>query len=192
MSDPFRSERLIYRAVITPDDDAFFLTVQQDPLAFRNASGQILKPQNKQSTVAFVKLVAEEALLGVIIALPAAEPETTSVPIGILHLDAPSAGHSHHRRSSLGIDIIRERQGQGYGSEAIRWALAWGFRTAALHRIGVSCFQQNESAIRLYRRLGFQQEGVTRDYLWSDGRWWDEIQFGMLESEWKEMEGKRA
>ncbi|KAK0344092.1 hypothetical protein LTR91_019696 [Friedmanniomyces endolithicus] len=171
MSDPFRSERLIYRAVITPDDDAFFLTVQQDPLAFRNASGQILKPQNKQSTVAFVKLVAEEALLGVIIALPAAEPETTSVPIGILHLDAPSAGHSHHRRSSLGIDIIRERQGQG---------------------IGVSCFQQNESAIRLYRRLGFQQEGVTRDYLWSDGRWWDEIQFGMLESEWKEMEGKRA
>ena len=59
----------------------------------------------------------------------------------------------------MGIQICREEQGKGYGSEAIKWVLEWGFLAAGLHRVTIGCFSFNEGARRLYERLGFVVEG---------------------------------
>ena len=75
---------------------------------------------------------------------------------------------------------------QGYGSEAIKWVLGWGFRIAGLHRIGVECFSYNAGARELYEgKLGFEFEGREREVLWHNGGWHDLLSFSMLESEWK-------
>lgn len=93
----------------------------------------------------------------------------------------------HHRFADIGIDILPEYQGKGYGSEAIGWILEWAFMTAGLHRVGIRCFAWNEGARRLYARLGFREEGVVRETLFYQGRWWDDVGFGMLEGEWREL-----
>ena len=52
-------------------------------------------------------------------------------------------------------------------------------------------FEYNQGAGRLYERLGFKVEGVSRQEIWHKGRWWDGIQLGMLSEEWAELKQKR-
>jgi RimJ/RimL family protein N-acetyltransferase len=75
-------------------------------------------------------------------------------PIGDLHLrtdDNPLK--EHHRNVEIGIGIHRDYQGQGYGSEALRWVLDWAFRRANMHRVAIAAFSWNEGASRLYQKV---------------------------------------
>lgn len=120
----------------------------------------------------------------------ATEEEQDLLPtaIGWLTLDSHTLTR-HHRSCTLGIMLASAYQGQGYGTEAINWALDWAFRVAAMHAVRLSCFSFNERAARLYRRLGFVQEGVAREAYWFDFRWYDRILFSLLDREWAVMRG---
>jgi RimJ/RimL family protein N-acetyltransferase len=75
--------------------------------------------------------------------------------------------------------------GMGYGTEATRLMLEHAFSTLGLHRVGLAVFEFNERAIRTYRRCGFVVEGRAREAIWRDGRFWDEIQMSILDTEWR-------
>ena len=45
-------------------------------------------------------------------------------------------------------------------------------------------FAFNERAIRAYRKAGFVVEGRARQSIWRDGRYWDELQMSILDSDW--------
>ncbi|KAF1824738.1 acyl-CoA N-acyltransferase [Dissoconium aciculare CBS 342.82] len=106
-------------------------------------------------------------------------------PIGDLHLrtdDNPLK--EHHRNVEIGIGIHRDYQGQGYGSEALRWVLDWAFRRANMHRVAIAAFSWNEGASRLYQKLGFTIEGRKREMFWHDGAYRDLIEMSILKHEW--------
>jgi RimJ/RimL family protein N-acetyltransferase len=75
--------------------------------------------------------------------------------------------------------------GKGYGTEATQLMLDHAFGTLALHRIALYVFEFNERAIRAYKRCGFVVEGRSRESIWRDGRWWDEMAMSVLESDWR-------
>ena len=79
----------------------------------------------------------------------------------------------------------KDAWGHGYGTEATRLMLRHAFETLSLHRIALSVFEFNERAIRSYLRCGFIVEGRSREGIWRDGRWWDEITMSILEPEWR-------
>ncbi|KAF7191937.1 putative N-acetyltransferase YnaD [Pseudocercospora fuligena] len=190
--DPFSSKRLIYRAVEPAEDEAFFLTIQQDPIAWRNSNAAIARPQSKKDAISYMKHCAEEALIGVVICLAPADEKSKAVPIGAMHLSPVRSHLGHHRYTEIGIDIIKPYQGQGYGTEAIEWILEWAFETAGMHRVAIQCFEYNEGARRLYERIGFKHEGTSREMLYHRGRWWDDLQFGMLDREWQRVRDRKA
>ena len=191
--NPFRSSRLLYRAVESPDDDAFFFSMQTEPTDFVNSNARLHRPQSRKDAAQYQRYVAEEALLGVVICLPPTQPQFKPTPIGTIHLKSLPPHMVHHRFSEIGIDIVKGYQGQGYGTEAIQWVLEWAFNVAGLNRIGLRAFEWNYGARKLYEKLGFKQEGVTREHLYHGGRWWDDYQYGMLEREWRAMqEAKKA
>ncbi|KAK1975057.1 putative GNAT family acetyltransferase [Colletotrichum cereale] len=187
MSDSFCSQRLLYR-LPEPADEAFFFSTQTDPISLQNSNPSLAKPASKKDAQAFQKAV-EEALLGVVICLPADPNDASSlpVPVGTIHLSPLSQKLAHHRFTEMGVQIVKPYQGRGYGSEAINWALEWAFDTAGVHRVGIKALGYNQGAIKLYGKLGFKQEGVSRDMWWHAGSWWDDIQFGMLDWEWREL-----
>ena len=82
--------------------------------------------------------------------------------------------------------------GHGYGTEATRLMLDHAFGTLTLHRIGLFVFEFNERAIRAYQRCGFVIEGRSRESIWRDGRWWDELAMSVLESDWQRQRGPAA
>lgn len=89
------------------------------------------------------------------------------------------------RQAELGIMIgDRSIWDRGIGTRAMRLLLEHGFNTLNLKRVYLKVFESNERAIHLYRKLGFVQEGRFRQAHFSQGRYWDTFQFGMLKSEY--------
>jgi RimJ/RimL family protein N-acetyltransferase len=82
--------------------------------------------------------------------------------------------------------------GRGYGTETVALMLGHAFEKLGLHRIGLSVFAFNERAIRSYEKAGFREEGRLREAVWRDGRWWDEVQMGVIEREWRDRIGRAS
>jgi RimJ/RimL family protein N-acetyltransferase len=83
----------------------------------------------------------------------------------------------------------KDMWGRGLGTEATQLMLDHAFGTLGLHRIALTVFAFNERAIRAYQRCGFVIEGRSRESIWRDGRWWDELAMSVLSSEWHERRG---
>jgi ribosomal-protein-alanine N-acetyltransferase len=60
-------------------------------------------------------------------------------------------------------------------AEALRAANAFVFGSMRLHRIMANYRPENERSARLLERLGFEREGLARDYLFIDGAWRDHV-----------------
>lgn len=197
-TNPFRTEHLIMRAIESPDDDELFIRIQQSPVDFANSNARVQKPQSKADAARLQKHVIETTLLGVVIclaprdAVEGSEKEKAGPPVGVITLAEITPHMRAHNFSEIGIDILPEYQGKGYGTEAINWTLEWGFQAAGLHRIAIRAFEYNYGARKLYERLGFKHEGTAREEIWSQGRYWDSYQYAMLEQDWRSMqEAKR-
>ena len=80
----------------------------------------------------------------------------------------------------------RDAWGRGMGTEATELMLEHAFERLGLHRVGLSVFSYNVRAIRAYEKAGFRIEGRQREAILRDGRYWDEIQMGVLVDEWVE------
>lgn len=85
----------------------------------------------------------------------------------------------------------RDAWGRGLGTEATELMLEHAFARLGLHRVGLSVFDFNERAIRAYEKAGFREEGRTREAILRDGRYWDELQMGVLYDEWLELHRRR-
>jgi RimJ/RimL family protein N-acetyltransferase len=82
--------------------------------------------------------------------------------------------------------------GHGYGTEATRLMVDHALGTLGLHRIALFVFEFNERAIHAYRRCGFVVEGRSRESVWRDGQWWDELAMSILDSDWRRARAARV
>ncbi len=85
---------------------------------------------------------------------------------------------------SIGIGDPAQR-GQGYGSEGLALLLDFAFGELNLRRVQLTVFSYNPRAIGVYERLGFQREGVFREFLQRDGELYDMLLYGLLRREWE-------
>ncbi|KAF7186507.1 putative N-acetyltransferase p20 [Pseudocercospora fuligena] len=185
MADMFKSARLTYRA-IEESDDPFLVSLHQDPEAYQNTVPWLPVPQGKKSAPEHREHF-EKCMLAAMICIRDAEEDT---PIGLVTMkdtNIPPNG-KHIRHAKIGINIKREYQGRGFGKEAVKWLLDWGFRRAGLHKISLTVYEYNSSAIKLYEKLGFVREARLRDEVWHDGRFWEDYIYSMLEDEWRQLE----
>ncbi|KAL4737894.1 acyl-CoA N-acyltransferase [Aspergillus similis] len=183
----FNSKSLVYRAPEFNESDKRFLHSQivNDPTIQTMSTERVKRPLPQTSAEEFLKLI-QDSLLGVIICLPASDKDSEPVPIGHLNVFRTSPAHTdHHRSASLGISLAPEYRGLGYGGEAINWALDWAFQHAGLHRVKIEAFSYNENALKLYRKLGFVEEGRQRECIYHCRAWHDIVSFSMLEHEWE-------
>ena len=77
-------------------------------------------------------------------------------------------------------------QNKGFGTEAMELLLEYGFATVNLNRIELNVYDYNSRAIKLYKKLGFTEEGRRRQFVWIKGSYHDAIMMGMLAEEWRD------
>lgn len=86
--------------------------------------------------------------------------------------------------ADIGYEIHHELWGMGYATEAARALVAHGFQTMGLHRISAMCNAENAASVRVLERIGMVQEGRLRDGVFFKARYWDALQYAILESEY--------
>ena len=90
-----------------------------------------------------------------------------------------------HRNAEFGILIgEREHRRRGYGTEATRLMVRYGFEELNLHRIGLSCLGGNPGGARAYEKAGFVPEGCAAEAYFRGGSYHDELFYGLLREEW--------
>ncbi|WP_167578557.1 GNAT family N-acetyltransferase [Jeotgalibacillus proteolyticus] len=92
----------------------------------------------------------------------------------------------NHRNAWVSIAIGESAEwGKGYGKEAMECCIRYAFLELNLHRLQLTVFSYNESAIRLYAALGFVKEGAHREFIERNGKKYDMLLYGLLRSEWQ-------
>lgn len=97
-----------------------------------------------------------------------------------------------HRQAGMGIFIgDKTCWSKGYGTEALKLIVGYGFDQLNLHRLHLTVFSFNARAIRTYEKVGFKREGVFREHLYRNGKYHDVYYMAILENEWREQNGAR-
>jgi RimJ/RimL family protein N-acetyltransferase len=82
----------------------------------------------------------------------------------------------------VSIYIGEERwQKKGYATDTIHLLLDYGFKELRLHRIYGIIFEYNEASVKLFEKNGFVFEGRHREARFWDGKFHDELVYGILE-----------
>lgn len=90
------------------------------------------------------------------------------------------------RSAMLGIEIgDHDAWGRGYGTEAVRILLRVAFDGMGLNRVEAGTFEFNPRAVRCLEKAGFAREGVLRQSVYREGRFWDEVVMGILAEDWR-------
>jgi len=90
-------------------------------------------------------------------------------------------------RSAEFAIVIGEKSawGKGYSKEAARLIIEHGFGMLNLHRIYCGTSSENVPMQKLALAMGFSPEGRRREALYKDSRYWDIIEYGLLQAEWQ-------
>ena len=97
-----------------------------------------------------------------------------------------------NRNGALGVLIGNPRhQRKGYGTEALKLILDYGFSFLNLRNISLSVFEYNEAAYNLYKKAGFKEVGRLRKAVEIMGKTYDVIIMDMLKEEFQSVYIKR-
>lgn len=98
---------------------------------------------------------------------------------------------NRHGNFELGITIgDQEYWGRGYGREAVKLLLDYGFHYLGGRRIVLTTNEKNERAIRCYLACGFVEEGRPRKAVWIEGEFVDLVNMSILRDEWVALRDK--
>lgn len=78
-------------------------------------------------------------------------------------------------------------RGKGIGTWAVETTRDFAFGELKLHRLELDVYSFNPQAERVYRKAGFQREGVLRDAVRDGDGYADDILMSMLEDEWQRL-----
>ncbi len=111
--------------------------------------------------------------------------------IGHISLGSISEKNKSARVSRVLIGSDAQR-GKGYCQAMMTAVLKIGFDEMNLHRISLGVYDFNTAAIRCYEKCGFKKEGLLRDVLKYEDRYWSLCEMGILDHEWRRHTGKET
>ena len=84
---------------------------------------------------------------------------------------------------NIGIGLLPEFHGRGYGTEAQRLLVRYLFAHTQVHRIEAETDVDNIAEQRALEKVGFQREGIMRGHSFRLGAWHDTARYGVLRGE---------
>lgn len=110
------------------------------------------------------------------------EQKTFGQFIGVIRTDQIDL---RNRSIRVGCDIIPKERGKGFGTMTFEMLLKFLFIYHSYHRLWLCVLENNEVAKKLYKNVGFKEEGRLRAAIWREGKWMDYIVMSILEEEYR-------
>lgn len=173
----------IYLSPVNPDDYEIYTKWVNDPEV-----AQYMSFRSQLMSIAIERSALENMAQGdYVFAIVRLSDDVLIGNIGLEDINYVS------RRATLGIFIGEaENRSCGYGSEAIKLLLDYGFNTLNLHNIDLSLVADNERGYACYKKVGFKEYGRRRDGTFKNGYYFDSILMDILDSEFKELYGNKT
>jgi RimJ/RimL family protein N-acetyltransferase len=96
-----------------------------------------------------------------------------------LHRASPES-----RSAEMGIMIGEAAyRGRGYGTDAVRALVRFGFEQMNLHRVWLQAFSFNPAGLAAYVKAGFAEEGRLRDEHYQDGAYHDVVVMALVRAD---------
>ncbi len=92
--------------------------------------------------------------------------------VGVIGLHTSSRPRVNHK-AEVGMMVRDDWKGKGVGTALMQAVIELADKWLNLTRIELTVFTDNESAIALYRKFGFEIEGTLRKYAFRDGEFVD-------------------
>ena len=87
-------------------------------------------------------------------------------------------------RAGIGYDLAQAYWNRGYMTEAVCAIVRYGFENLNVNRIEALVIPGNDASVRVLEKLGFQREGILREYGFWKNRFWDLQMFALLKRPW--------
>ncbi len=85
---------------------------------------------------------------------------------------------------SIGIALLPEHRGRGYGTAAQRSLASHLFEQLDVERVEADTAVDNLAEQGALERAGFTREGLVRRCEWRDGRWHDHVLYSVVREDW--------
>jgi RimJ/RimL family protein N-acetyltransferase len=108
--------------------------------------------------------------------------------LGFVSWNKLSTSHASHCWE-IGIALLPEARGQGYGVVAQRKLVEYLFAHTQVKRIQACTDVDNVAEQRALEKCGFTREGVLRGYYFRDGYWRDAVVSSILRDEFNQQAG---
>lgn len=82
-------------------------------------------------------------------------------------------------RASIVIGVHSSNRGKGVGTALFEHVFSWA-KQMNLHRLELTVIESNEQALGLYKKMGFEVEGIGKEALCIDGEYVNEIYMGKI------------
>lgn len=170
-------ERVYARPIEQEDIDLFYKKALWDPEG-RRLTGTQTFFSRKGVQDWFEKFSLDQGRIDLLICLR--ETDEAIGEMAMLDID------HLNQNAIVRISIFNQAYwGNGYGTEALKLLVKYGFNNLNLNRIGLDVFAYNDRALKSYKKIGFQEEGRVREALFYDGAFHDSIIMGILRSEFQ-------
>jgi RimJ/RimL family protein N-acetyltransferase len=169
-------EKLALRPLVVADA-ARLTEILNDPAVRQNL--RLERPVSLAAEQEFIAALAR-ATDQVVVGITARAGGRLLGVTGLHHLADPA------RQAEFGIFLGgSEEWGKGYGQEATRLIVGYGFDALLLNRVWLHVHADNARGIHAYEKVGFRREGLLREATYRDGRFVDVVAMAVLRAEWR-------
>ena len=168
------NETLVIRIAQKGDAEAMlqYLKIVGNETDFLTFSGdEIKRSQSEQE-----KIIADHKNVENKIFLIA---EINHQVVGLSNVSSRSRERLKHV-GEFGVSTLKAHWGKGIATHLITVMIAWAKANPIIKKLNLLVLVHNESAIRLYKKLGFEIEGCLRSDFYIKGKFYDTYFMGMF------------
>ena len=104
------------------------------------------------------------------------EKESNSI-VGLIYIDNIDG---KNRRCQTGIKLATKYRGKGYATDAVISLMSFLFNEMNMHRVESIILEYNIPSQKLYKKCGFELEGILRKAVYKSGAYRNQLLFALL------------
>ncbi|MGJ9458339.1 GNAT family N-acetyltransferase [Oceanobacillus sp. CF4.6] len=173
--EKLETKRLLLRPLTTVDSERIEELAGEYDVA--KSTLNIPHPYPKGSAIHFIESVHDTERNNII--MLAITEKGSQLLIGLINLNLSSP----YRRGELAYWVGKHYCGNGYGTEAAKLLLEYGFNHLKLNKIFAASFTSNPGSWRIMEKIGLKYEGTLKQHVARFGQFYDLAYYGLLKEE---------
>lgn len=79
----------------------------------------------------------------------------------------------------IGMGMLKEWRNTGLGTALLKFAIEWAKENTILELLWLQVYTDNELGLGLYRKMGFEKNGIMKNFFKQDGEYFDNLTMTM-------------